>query len=1705
MEATPVPTATPVPADNELEQQQQDDPPTDIPEVETQPPEVEHDATAEKEEAQATDPLTQPDTATQEQSAHHDEQMTDDRLKDDSPGDAVHPDDQGDQRGQGQADQGDHGDQGEQGNQGDQAGGNDQVSGVQADPAEAFSIETQLPVDQIQEGFAQGKQAEKAATPSTVRVDPIEPHPKVQELKQDDSLAAADTHTTQDQPHPTAAARHSDKEEGDAIPAASPARGEKQNIQGIVNETPRQPNQPGRGDAKPSAAPTPLNQQQQQLHVLQQEPQHPQVVTAGPVKVETTAKDANESEEGWPVQDPQDEAQDAEPIRGLEQMPEAAADIGAREDENAPEEQEAAPTTAASATIAPTPQAPTAAPTTSPSIAEVPSTPQKDFFEIPTRQNDEVVVMQQEEATKQPEATTKFDKKKDGSDTEAPEADLLKDPNEAEAEMQAPQEKWEVEDSGNNDATGTPQPMAPPMDDETLPPVRRSQEFLKALDLVHLPKTKPPNPNFHVFPVNKNVPGDNSLLVAGLRNNAADRESWTVEGYQHELERLEGLKREANEETERLKLLVGAADKLIAEEKDRLENKRAASTLDIRLHQPRKIRNNLKCMGWRQTGQCNPYGKREPNADLACNQIAQGGVSGYCEVLDEATGELFRVMQLNCSSVRDHVVFSCAEAADFANFGLMAQGVYENAITQNASDPSKLLGNNGSGNGIVMVVYPKLLSSVFASISVLRSYNCTLPIELWISQPEVVRSPSMRTTLDMFQQRFSNVTVETIIDPTVAGFSTKIHAVQHSKFENVLFLDADNVPVRDPTFLFESREFREHGAIFWPDFWHPEKTIFNIQRESLLWELVDLPFVDMFEQESGQILINRKQAAVALEVLMFFAYHRPSHFERLVLAHGDKDLFRLAWMKTQTSFYMMPFPPASAGTERGTYKKQFCGMTMVQFDVNGNVLFLHRNAKKLDGKVDKLDPKYWTHLQSFKWEQEVTVGDGEDIMFPANRTAVQRMMSYEDIKQKYQIGIQPSGPLFKEFESCYGAEPNVVGNYNLTKFEDLPFANLEQELIDYAHEGGLLMAQAQGRMGVALEQLRALAGAVASSLFGATRSPHTVQSVDFGELLEPPRAANFDVKQTLRRALAAPLRACPERSLFVLHNVQALDDAALPVLDVFLDPLNGKRAQFQQHVEGQASRVFDCANSVFLFLYEVAANQSPLDGENGGNWREFLMQQWTRAEGTIEEFTPQAFVGRLTDAVAVFLPEGDNGVDADYGEFKKSREWHQMCELRSYGQDDEPTEDEDSGEYLATAALSLIAENVAAAADPGSIAMLSVPAFLGHTISGAGLHVDVRKTRAIAEWPEPGNVQELQRVLRPAGYYRRFIHGFAQLVLPLSSLVKHNVDWVWDEPQRRAFNSIKLALQQAPVLRLPDFDRPFIVTTDASHDCIGGWLSQMHDGHDLPMAFYSKKLGVHELNWPVHEKELFAIKQALTRWHHYLHGYHFDVVTDNSACKWFLQHPRVSGRLAPWLDFFASFNFVRYSLRYHQLLHFTATSNKVSALAQLGGGECKDLFGDLHTNIRFSPSHTSRASIVVCILTVCATELAAVVAPRLTVCISYKGAGSARQTTSQFDFQGTSNLFQVQQVMRLSYILLVAAAAIFATLDATSTNDRRFLRAREKYDVVDVDDDDGTDDDDDDQERMFSGFKDKYVAGKVIAKIMGAKSTDDVAEMVQAR
>uniref|UniRef100_H3GDI9 Nucleotide-diphospho-sugar transferase n=1 Tax=Phytophthora ramorum TaxID=164328 RepID=H3GDI9_PHYRM len=161
-----------------------------------------------------------------------------------------------------------------------------------------------------------------------------------------------------------------------------------------------------------------------------------------------------------------------------------------------------------------------------------------------------------------------------------------------------------------------------------------------------------------------------------------------------------------------------------------------------------------------------------------------------------------------------------------------------------------------------------------------------------------------------------------IIDPVAKRFVAKIHAIYHSSFDRVLFLDADNVPVRDPSFLFDSPEFVKTGALFWPDFWHPTSTMFGLHNKSLLWELLDVNFVDMFEQESGQLVVDRRRHAAPLELVLFYATHEPNFFVHYKLAWGDKDLFRLAWLKLNSTFHMIETPPAMAAWQDLNRKKE---------------------------------------------------------------------------------------------------------------------------------------------------------------------------------------------------------------------------------------------------------------------------------------------------------------------------------------------------------------------------------------------------------------------------------------------------------------------------------------------------------------------------------------------------------------------------------------------------------------------------------------------------------------------------------------------------------------------------------------------------------------------------------------------------------------
>ncbi|KAK1681406.1 hypothetical protein QYE76_042254 [Lolium multiflorum] len=145
--------------------------------------------------------------------------------------------------------------------------------------------------------------------------------------------------------------------------------------------------------------------------------------------------------------------------------------------------------------------------------------------------------------------------------------------------------------------------------------------------------------------------------------------------------------------------------------------------------------------------------------------------------------------------------------------------------------------------------------------------------------------------------------------------------------------------------------------------------------------------------------------------------------------------------------------------------------------------------------------------------------------------------------------------------------------------------------------------------------------------------------------------------------------------------------------------------------------------------------------------------------------------------------------------------------------------------------------------------------FLGFVVSANGIEVDSSKVEAIHNWPTPTNVGQVRSFHGLAGFYRRFVKDFSTIACPLNELTKKNVPFVWGKAQQKAFDELKKRLTEAPLLVLPDFAKTFEIECDASGLGIGGVLMQ----NGKPVAYYSEKLDGARLNYPIYDKELYAL------------------------------------------------------------------------------------------------------------------------------------------------------------------------------------------------------------------------------------------------------
>ncbi|KAL4320185.1 hypothetical protein GQ457_18G008680 [Hibiscus cannabinus] len=201
---------------------------------------------------------------------------------------------------------------------------------------------------------------------------------------------------------------------------------------------------------------------------------------------------------------------------------------------------------------------------------------------------------------------------------------------------------------------------------------------------------------------------------------------------------------------------------------------------------------------------------------------------------------------------------------------------------------------------------------------------------------------------------------------------------------------------------------------------------------------------------------------------------------------------------------------------------------------------------------------------------------------------------------------------------------------------------------------------------------------------------------------------------------------------------------------------------------------------------------------------------------------------------------------------------------------------------------------------------LSEVAFLGHIISANGILIDLKKVQTILDWQPSRNAGEVRSFLSLAGYYRRFVQGFSAIALPLTKLLRKDQPFEWSEDRQRSFDQLKQVLTHAHVLVQHEPGKEFTVYSDASHSGLGCVLMQ----GDNVIAYASRQLKPHELNYPTHDLELIAIVFALKIWRHYLYGEKCHMFTDHKSLRYLLTQKDLNLRQRKWMELLKDYDLV---------------------------------------------------------------------------------------------------------------------------------------------------------------------------------------------------
>jgi hypothetical protein len=200
--------------------------------------------------------------------------------------------------------------------------------------------------------------------------------------------------------------------------------------------------------------------------------------------------------------------------------------------------------------------------------------------------------------------------------------------------------------------------------------------------------------------------------------------------------------------------------------------------------------------------------------------------------------------------------------------------------------------------------------------------------------------------------------------------------------------------------------------------------------------------------------------------------------------------------------------------------------------------------------------------------------------------------------------------------------------------------------------------------------------------------------------------------------------------------------------------------------------------------------------------------------------------------------------------------------------------------------------------------------FLGHVLSAGGVSVDPSKITSITEKKAPTNPTEVRAFLGLAGYYRKFVEGFSSIARPLTQLLKKDKKFEWTEKCEQSFQELKKRLVSAPILTMPDITKSFDVYCNASKLGLGSVL--MQDGKVI--AYLSRQLRPHEMNYPTHDLELVAVVHALKTWRHYLMGNRCEIYTDHKSLKYIFTQKELNMRQQRWIELIKDYDL---GIHYH--------------------------------------------------------------------------------------------------------------------------------------------------------------------------------------------